>query len=319
MNVLDFFTGVYGKLHNYPGVPFWILTPFRKMVRGAANAILPGYLARKSQVSTVSGKGIIVSFTSFPARINDVWQVVESLKNQSVRPEKIILWLSKEQFPKPDDVPQSLKEREDALFEIRMVDGDIRSHKKYYYAMQEYPNKTVVTCDDDIYYHKDMLRTLIEASKRYPHCIIANTTKKMSFSEYKELSSYAEWKEINTPYASENRVQIGEGGVLYPSGCLYNLVLRKDLIAELAPLADDLWLNMMARLKNTPVVHSGKTIFPLPIVSEAPKLTSVNNGVENMNDVQIRNMRKWLIENGMPDVYSPDYRIEEPMGGGVKL
>ena len=315
MNVLNLFTRAYGKLHNYPGIPYWILTPFRKIVRGTANLFLPHYLKRVHNQNKLNGKDIIVSFTSFPARINEVWKVVESLKAQSVRPEKIILWLSKEQFPNDNDIPQSLRECEDGVFEIRFVDDDIRSHKKYYYALQQFPKKAVVTCDDDVYYHKDMLRTLIEAANRYPHCIIANTTKQLSFDKDTELSSYAEWKEINAPYASENRVQIGEGGVLYPPGCLNELVLRKDLIAELAPLADDLWLNVMARLKKTPVVHSGKAIFPLPIASEAPKLTSVNNGVENMNDVQIRNIRKWLKENGMPDVYSIDYRIKEPAGG----
>ena len=317
MNVLDFFTGVYGKLHNHPGVPFWILTPFRKMVRGAANAILPGYLARKSQVSTVSGKGIIVSFTSFPARINDVWQVVESLKNQSVRPEKIILWLSKEQFPKPDDVPQSLKEREDALFEIRMVDGDIRSHKKYYYAMQEYPNKTVVTCDDDIYYHKDMLKALIEASRLFPGCIITNISKQLVFDDDNEdVLPYAKWDKTVTPFASKDRVQIGAGGVLYPPYSLPDVTLRKELFLDLAPFADDLWLNMTSRLNRTPVVQSGKEILPLSIKSKAPCLKTINAGAENMNDKQLAAMRHWLNQEGLEDVYKASYSVSPDILGG---
>ena len=65
--------------------------------------------------------GVIISFTSFPARINDVWKVVESLKNQSILPAKIILWLSKEQFPDGSGIPASLKDREGDIFEIRIV------------------------------------------------------------------------------------------------------------------------------------------------------------------------------------------------------
>ena len=319
MNVLNLLTGVYARLHNYPGVPFWVLTPFRKLVRGIANKILPYYLSQIHSHRKMNGKGVVISFTSFPARINDVWKVVESLKNQSIRPERIILWLSKVQFPTSDSIPRLLKECVDDLFEIRMVDGDIRSHKKYFYAMREFPDKTIVTCDDDIYYHQDMLRNLLEASQAQPDNIIANTSKRIKFDNKGEVMPYAQWDKTYIPFAKVDRVQIGLGGVLYPPNSLHELVLRDDLFTELAPLADDLWLNMMARLKKTPIVQSGRNILPLCVKSDSPSLKSVNTGAENMNDVQIRNMRRWLKENEMPDVYSYDYRIEEPVSGGGKI
>lgn len=309
MNALNILTGLYAKLNNVKGVPYWVLTPFRKTVRWTANVVLPHYFTRLRKKRTVSGKGIIVSFTSFPARIGNVWKVVECLKNQSVRPERIILWLSKEQFPNPDDVPQTLKDCEDALFELRMVDGDIRSHKKYYYAMQEFPDKSIVTCDDDVYYHRKMLQTLIETSLRYPNCIIANTSKQIVYDKNGNIEPYSKWDVTFKPYSSLNRVQIGIGGVLYPPNCLSELVLRKELFTELTPLADDLWLNMTARLNNTPVVQSGKDIFTLPIKSDAPSLKSVNTGSEKMNDRQINNMREWLLKEGYKDVYNINYQV----------
>lgn len=287
-----------------------MLSPFRRVIRGISNLILPYYLLRLPRGQKEVGEDIIVSFTSFPARINDVWKVVETLKNQSVRPERIILWLSKEQFPERKSIPQSLWEREDGIFEIRLVDGDIRSHKKYFYAMQEFSRKTIVTCDDDIYYHHNMLKNLLSASQLYPNCIIANNTKQILFDEYGEVFPYYRWSRHFEPLASVNRVQIGVGGVLYPPFCLHDLVFRNDLFMELAPLADDLWLNMMARLKKTPVVQSAKQIFPLPIKSQAPRLTSVNNGEASMNDVQIRNMREWLSKNHYDDVYSSHYLLD---------
>ena len=308
MNVLNLFTKTYARLHNYSCIPYWVMTPFRRMVRGAANVILPHYLAKSHPKKRISGKGIIISFTSFPARINEVWQVVESLKNQTVRPEKIILWLSKVQFANIEDVPLSLRKCEDALFEIRMVDGDIRSHKKYYYAMQEFPDKTIVTCDDDIYYHKEMLQTLIEASQKYPGCVIANRSKMLVFGEDGEIVPYLKWDDTFKPFASKNRVQIGVGGVLYPPHCLHELTLRNDLFTKLAPLADDLWLNLMARLKKTPVVQSGKNILPLPVKTNSPSLSSVNTGAENANDKQLCNMREWLAKEGFDDVYLSNYQ-----------
>ena len=310
MNLLNILTRFYGKLHNYKGIPFWVLAPLRKVTRIVADVALPRYLVKFHQKYQVNGEGVIVSFTSFPARIQNVWKVVESLKNQSIRPDKIILWLSKEQFLSTDDIPLSLKECEDSLFEIRMVDGDIRSHKKYYYAMQEFLDKTIVTCDDDIYYHPDMLLRLIQASKRYPGCITANVTKQLRYNDVGELLPYMQWNREFKPYSSKNNVQIGIGGVLYPPNALYHLALRRDLFTELAPLADDLWLNLMARLNNTPVVQTEQNILCMPIKSEGPALSSVNNGKENMNDYQISQLRKWLRSEGLEDAFSIHYQVE---------
>ena len=303
MNALNIFTRSYAKLHNYPGVPFWVLTPLRKAVRYGANKVLPRYLAKPHEPKGKREEGVILSFTSFPARIKEVWQVVESLKNQSVLPEKIILWLSKDQFPTRGSIPESLWKEEDHLFEIRLVDGDIRSHKKYYYVMQEYPDKTFVTCDDDVYYHPDTLKNLVETSRLFPGCIIANTTRVITCDSSGEILPYNQWKSVHRAFTYDNLIQIGVGGVLYPPGCLHELTLRKDLFFTLTPMADDIWLNCMARLKGTRIVQSDMTQLLIDIYNGSPSLSSVNRG-ESKNDEQIANLRKYLREHDLEDVYS---------------
>ena len=52
---------------------------------------------------------IIVSFTSYPARITFVPRVLESLYAQSKKPDMILLWLAEEQFPnREEDLPDEL-------------------------------------------------------------------------------------------------------------------------------------------------------------------------------------------------------------------
>lgn len=285
MIIYNILVRFYGKLHNYRNVPFWFLTPIRRLVRFLSYILLPKVLNVKRTNKGIVKKDLIVSLTSFPSRIKDVWQVVESLKNQSILPEKIILWLSKEQFSQKDSIPISLLNRENELFEIRLVDQDFRSHKKYYYAMIEFPNKTIVTCDDDIYYHPDMLKVLIEDSNRFKGCIISNVTKQLSFYANGNIRPYNQWKDEFESYSCENMIQIGVGGVLYPPNSLDKMVLRNDLFTLLTPLADDIWLNCMARMKKTIIVQSSKNILPLPIKSNSPTLTSINCD-ENLNDIQ---------------------------------
>ena len=52
------------------------------------------------------------------------------------------MWLAKEQFENIEDLPQELKEQQKRGLTIRFCD-DLRSHKKYYYVLQENPNDIV--------------------------------------------------------------------------------------------------------------------------------------------------------------------------------
>ena len=78
-----------------------------------------------------------------------------------MKPDKILLWLAEEQFPgREADLPNNLvKDAVEDKFELRWCD-DIGSHKKYFYAMQEFPDDIIVTVDDDMYYDTDMIRRL---------------------------------------------------------------------------------------------------------------------------------------------------------------
>lgn len=95
---------------------------------------------------------IIVSMTSFPPRMATITGCIESLRNQSRQPDRILLWLSEDQFPQfAAELPGELRNLIDRQFEIRWVDGDLAPHKKYFYAMQEFPEAVVITVDDDVH------------------------------------------------------------------------------------------------------------------------------------------------------------------------
>lgn len=267
-----------------------------------ANKHIPSYLLSHPQKP--EGKRIenlIVSFTSFPARIEKVWMVVECIKRQTYLPEKIILWLSKDQFPTDSSIPQSLWSRVDELFEIRMVGGDIKSHKKYYYAFRDFKIKTIITIDDDVFYHPDTIKTLVKTSQKYRSCVVANVTARITFTNGR-LDSYTLWDTNIKAYNSNNLIQKGIGGVLYPPNQLPALTLREDLFMELAPMADDLWLNAMGRLKNICVVQSPLHLLYLEIKDNSPSLSTTNVG-QNKNDEQIRKIRSYFMRNYDNDLY----------------
>ena len=285
MNLLNLFVNSYSFLRNY-AMPYWVMTPIRRFVRKLAYKYLPEYLSKPYKLSDKVCKGLIVSFTSFPARINDVWQVVECMKRQTQLPEKIILWLSKEQFPTRESVPQNLRDREDELFSIRLVEGDIRSHKKYYYVSKEYPEHLIFLIDDDIYYDTDIInRSIIEYRNYGGRCVICNYGCEIKYGK-NGILPYSQWTSVERKKEGRGLFFGSGGGTLFRPCELFEDLTNIGLALRLTPLADDIWLNVMA-LKS----DLQKIMLPNgPLLSidfdENITLSSLNNGY-GKNDEQI--------------------------------
>lgn len=293
MNIYILLTKYYGLLHNYKYVPFFFLTPFRRLIRFCANLLLPWYLHKNVKYKGKVQKNLIVSLTSFPARIENVWMVIEAIKRQTILPEKIILWLSREQFPTMESIPQKLLAKQDELFEIRVVDGDIKSHKKYYYSSREFPNSLLLLIDDDIFYPLDMIERLLKAYQKNPQAVICKYGYIMKFDENGLLMPYRYWKQLTFNSKDKNLFFGSGGGTLFTPSKLYADLTNKELFLQLTPSADDIWLNAMVKLASLPI-ELIDPYLPLPIKGSNKNITlsSVNLG-ENKNDEQLKAVRKY--------------------------
>ena len=118
-------------------------------------------------------KQIIVSLTSFPVALPFAAKAIQSILDGSVLPDKIVLYLTSQQFPRRK-IPSNIKAlfSVTSIFEIRFCNEIIRSYTKLVPAMQDFPNEIIVTIDDDVWYHKNMLKCLLRRHKKYPTAII---------------------------------------------------------------------------------------------------------------------------------------------------
>lgn len=200
---------------------------------------------------------IIVSITSYPARIGTVNKAIETMLTQTVKPDKILLWLSTENFPnKKSDLPAQLLNLEKRGLEIRWCSKDIGPHKKYFYSMKEFKNSVIITIDDDIYYPDDMIENLINAHNKYPGtvcCVCAHTIK--MFEDY-SFMPYNDWRygECLTDKPSDVVFPIGYGGVLYPPNCFSEKLFDQKTIERTCLYADDLWLKWREIKEEIPCV-----------------------------------------------------------------
>ena len=101
-----------------------------------------------------SEPNLIVSLTSYGRRVDKGYYTIISLLRQTYKPDAIILWLDKDNW---DDskLPKSIQDLKKKGLEVKYC-IDLRSYKKLIPALLEYPKSIIVTCDDDIYYKKNM-------------------------------------------------------------------------------------------------------------------------------------------------------------------
>jgi hypothetical protein len=207
--------------------------------------------------SEVREKKYIVSLTSFPARIEDVWVSIETILRQTFKPDAIILWLSEDQF-KGVELPYKLKKLEKRGLTVRFISGDIRSHKKYKYALEQYPNDYIITLDDDLYYDEGLLENLVELKKQFSDFVPTNRAHKIKFKD-NNIMSYRSWFHNSfQSEASHSLVQTGGFGTMYCSDDLYNDYNKEDVFLRLAPYADDLWLKIMVLMKGKKIITNHK-------------------------------------------------------------
>lgn len=219
---------------------------------------------------------LIVSITSYPARINTVHFAIESILAQSLKADKVILWLATEQFPnKENDLPSNLITLKRKGLEIEWC-NDIKSYKKLIPTLKKYPNDIIVTADDDNIYENKWLQKLYESYKKNPDDIHCHRITKFYYDgEFRFISG---GKDYYKKACFLNKV-VGLGGVLYPPNCFYKDILNEKLFMKLAPTNDDIWFWLQAVLNNRKV-----RVIKSPLISANYTPNSQQFGLFNIND-----------------------------------
>jgi hypothetical protein len=301
--MVNFFDKIYSIEDKYSFLrKLRIYSAIRFSTRILANILIPAYfrvsnifIRHSIELNQKKEKQIIVSLTSFPQRINRIWIVIESIIRQKYKPDRIILWLSLNQFKDLKALPKNLIKMQKRGLEIRLCEDDLRSHKKYYYAMQEFPKEIIITIDDDVIYNSNLITYLVQLHKKHPSFIICNHASEIRING-DSILPYKKWKNIKKKYGPTNRIMpIGVGGVLYPPGSLHSDVFDIEIFKKTCFNADDIWLNFMAHLKETNMVKSKYNSNYLPVINLTNSSLNKSNIETGQNDKQLADLRNYYI------------------------
>lgn len=242
---------------------------------------------------------VIVSLTSHPGRIAKVHITIESLIEQKAKPYKILLWLSKKQFPKMnEELPQELLElKKNPLFDICWAEDDLAPHKKYLYTVKKYPDFPVIIVDDDVIYDECLVEKLMNSYRKFPGCISCMRANLMTFRADGNPRIYDKWLmdyKVLMDIPSYQLMPTGVGGVLYPPKALPEETFNIEAIKKTCLYCDDLWLKMMAMFNGFPtVVPKDWCGYELIPGSQETALWK-HNVHRNNNDVSLENILSYI-------------------------
>ncbi|OUP21313.1 hypothetical protein B5F32_05050 [Parabacteroides distasonis] len=231
---------------------------------------------------------IIVSLTTHGKRIYDVHLTIESIMEQTMKANRIILWL--DYNFKHKTLPKTLQLLQKRGLEISFC-KDIRSYTKIIPSLIKFPNDAIVTIDDDVLYEIDLLENLITAYQENPSYIYCTRFHRILLDKNHNLLPYRKWQWL-CPDMDANVLNFptGVGGVLYPPHSLDEEVLNESIFMDICTYADDVWLKAMALKKGTlskkVYTHSSEDFL---MNEEVQDIGLRNINIENdfLNDKQI--------------------------------
>ena len=244
-------------------------------------------------------ENIVVSLTSTVARIRYIFPTLYSLAEQTRKPNLIVLWLSKD-----EEFPRRVLAKIKSLGIKVEFKKDLGPNTKYHYAFSEYKNNLIITVDDDIIYHKEMIQELYSTFLKHPDLVIARRVHKIRFDADRQPVKYRDWiweyRDSKSP--AHDLLATGVGGVLYPP-LVTNLKCWENTdFLKICPACDDIWLKFCELSQGIKVcaVENSRLCYDVVIARTQKNALAAENVGKDKNDEHIKSCMYYF---GMSEGY----------------
>ncbi len=185
------------------------------------------------QVNTDSR--VVVSLTTIPGRINRIKPVINSILDQNVKVDKIVINLPKKykRFEKELTIPNFIENCEN--IHIHRVNKDYGPITKLLPTLaQEKDDTKIIYVDDDMIYGRDFVENMVAYSEKYPDKAICNHAWSVKrFLDHNKYDSKDERKDVAEGFA----------GVLVKPKFFRDDIYNILEAPESAFFSDDIWIS----------------------------------------------------------------------------
>jgi hypothetical protein len=184
----------------------------------------------------------IISFTTIPSRIEHIKPMVDSVLNQSIKPDEIVLWIARSYRRSNHNVETKIPDFiKNSNISVKYCE-DVGPFTKLYYSLkQEWHHKDtiIVTVDDDVFYPKHWLKGLLKQAKRTPDKAIGYRGRILN----DKLDYNSSLKVTNAPTFRPIKVDIitGTWGALYKVKFFDEAIFSEEVI-KANFMVDDIWI-----------------------------------------------------------------------------
>lgn len=194
---------------------------------------------------------LLVCLTSFQARFFLAHLALASLMRQSVKPDRLILYLHRSELSSLPPRILALKKR--GLEIIALDETNLLGYKKIIPPLRAYPDALIVTADDDLIYERTWLARLYRAYQREPQYVHCHRAHRLTRNNAGQLKRFLDW-DLTSPGCQgpgSDLLPTNGAGTLLRSSLLSRDVFNQDVFLKHAPYADDVWIYGMIRKKGT--------------------------------------------------------------------
>lgn len=230
---------------------------------------------------------IIVSLTTTAQRLHLCRIALLSLISQSLAPDKILVWVSKEGylrdkgFKSDDAINMLLKELQKKgsreIVEFKWVENT-GPYRKLIPALN-YASEIdiIVTADDDIFYGEKWLEILISEFNTTSSKVVAARVRKVTKGFLGRRSSYILWPIVNrVEELKKDYVITFGGGVALKKEFFSKSDLKNGDYKKLCPTADDLWYSKIIKENEIVVRTTPKALSELYFIQHDDGLVNNN-------------------------------------------
>jgi hypothetical protein len=209
------------------------------------------------------------------------------LLNQSVAPDKVLLWIAISDF---DSLPREVLALTAYGLQIEVCE-DLKSYNKIIPALAKFNDAYIATADDDVFYWRSWLKELVGAVRPAIKEVVCHRAHRIRLAANGLPLPYLRWAwNTRRRIAHPLNFPTGHAGVLYPPGIFHADVMNVDQIKALCPTADDVWLFWMASRGGASFRKVGRRRAMVTWLGSQERNLYEQNISQGGNDSQIQRM-----------------------------